>query len=308
MPRIVSPVFTTLVAGMLLSGAALAQGPAAVHSRTQVVMLGVGNPNADPDRSGPAVAVVVNGTAYLVDCGPGVVRRAAAAEKAGIAALKPASIRTVFITHLHSDHTLGYPDLIFTPWVLNRAEPLTAYGPRGLRSMTDHIEKAWKEDIAVRTRGLEQANRTGYKVIVHEISPGVVYHDSNVTVTAFLVKHGIWNQAFGYRFDTADRSIVISGDTAPAESVVAACNGCDMLLHEVYNPNGDELKEAHWREYFRTFHTAPQELGDIARRARPKLLVLYHLSLEELPEADLVEQVRKSYAGDLVSAKDLDVY
>jgi ribonuclease BN (tRNA processing enzyme) len=271
-------------------------------------MLGVGNPNADPDRSGPAVAIVVNDTAYLVDCGPGVVRRAAAAEKAGIAALKPAKIKTVFITHLHSDHTLGYPDLIFTPWVLNRAESLTAYGPRGLRSMTDHIEKAWKKDIQVRTRGLEQANRTGYKVVVHEISPGVVYRDANVTVTAFLVKHGIWDQAFGYRFDTADRSVVISGDTAPAESVVAACNGCDVLLHEVYNPNGDELKEAHWKEYFQTFHTSPQELGDIARRARPKLLVLYHLSLEKLPEADLVEQVGKNYSGQFVSAKDLGVY
>ena len=136
----------------------------------------------------------------------------------------------------------------------------------------------------------------------------MVYHDSNVKVTAFLVKHGTWDQAFGYRFDTADRSVVISGDTAPTDAVVTACNGCDVLLHEVYNPNGDELKETHWREYFRTFHTSPQELGDIARRARPKLLVLYHLSLEKLPEADLVEQVKKAYAGELVSAKDLGVY
>lgn len=297
-----------LAAALLLVRLAMAQSSTVPDSHTQVVMLGVGNPNADPERSGPAVAVVVNDTAYLVDCGPGVVRRAAAAEKAGITALKPAKIKTVFITHLHSDHTLGYPDLIFTPWVLNRTDPLTAYGPRGLRSMTDHIEKAWKKDIQVRTRGLEQANRTGYKVVVHEISPGVVYRDANVTVTAFLVKHGSWDQAFGFRFDTADRSVVVSGDTAPAESVVAACNGCDVLLHEVYNPDGDELKEAHWKEYFRTFHTSPQELGDIARRARPKLLVLYHLSLEKLPEADLVEQVGTYYSGKFVAARDLGVY
>lgn len=285
-----------------------AQSSVATSSHTQVVMLGVGNPNADPERSGPAVAIVVNDAAYLVDCGPGVVRRAAAAEKNGIAALKVTNLKTVFITHLHSDHTLGYPDLIFTPWVLNRTESLHAYGPRGLGSMTDHIEKAWKKDIEVRTRGLEQANRTGYKVVVHEIAPGVVYRDANVTVSAFLVKHGIWDQAFGYRFDTADRSVVISGDTAPADSVVQACQGCDVLLHEVYNPHGDELKEEHWQEYFRTFHTSPEELGEIARRARPKLLVLYHLSLEKLPEADLVEQVRKAYRGELVSAKDLGVY
>ena len=280
----------------------------APDSHTRVVMLGVGNPNADPERSGPAVAIVVNAVAYLVDCGPGVVRRAAAAEAKGVTGLKVTQLRTVFITHLHSDHTLGYPDLIFTPWVLGREEPLQAYGPRGLRQMTGNIEKAWKKDIAVRTQGLEQANHTGYKVRVHEIAPGIVYRDANVTVTAFAVKHGTWDQAFGYRFDTPDRSIVVSGDTAPAESVVQACHGCDVLLHEVYNPNGEELKTPHWKQYFETFHTSPRELGDIAGRAHPKLLVLYHEVFEKLPEEDLVEQVRHYYSGKMEAAKDLDIF
>jgi len=126
---------------------------------TQVVVLGTGNPNADPDRSGPALAVVVNGRAYLVDCGPGVVRRAAAAARNGMAALAATELRIVFITHLHSDHTLGYPDLIFSPWVLGRSEPLEAYGPHGLKSMTDHVEQAWKEDVRVRREGLERMER-----------------------------------------------------------------------------------------------------------------------------------------------------
>jgi ribonuclease BN (tRNA processing enzyme) len=276
------------------------------HAR--VVVLGTGNPSADPERWGPALAVVVNDRAYLVDCGPGVVRRAAAAEKNGIAALKPKELKIVFVTHLHSDHTLGYPDLIFSPWVLGRNEPLEAYGPRGLKSMTEHIEKAWREDVEVRRRGLEQANAEGYKVNVHAIRPGVVYRDENVTVTAFPVKHGIWKEAYGYKFESKDRRIVISGDTTPTDEVVKACDGCDVLLHEVYNPHGDELKEVHWKEYFRTFHTSPAELGEIARRARPKLLVVYHQSLEKLPEADLVEQVKKEYSGNWVSAKDLGVY
>ncbi len=293
-------------------------------SGTQVVMLGTGNPNADPDRSGPAVAVIAGGKAYLVDCGPGVVRRAAAAEKQhDIPALKVTELKTVFITHLHSDHTLGYPDLIFTPWVLGREKPLEAYGPRGLRKMTRHIEQAWAEDVQVRRRGLEQANANGYKVNVHEIKlrgrgvpvtagepPAlpVVYRDENVTVTAIPVKHGIWKQAFGYKFETTDRKIVISGDTAPVDAIVEACDGCDVLVHEVYNPHGDELKEAHWKEYFRTFHTSPAELGDIARRAHPKLLVVYHESLEKLPVSDLLGQIGKEYSGKWVSAKDLDVY
>jgi ribonuclease BN (tRNA processing enzyme) len=280
----------------------------AASSSTQVVVLGSGNPRPDPDRSGPAVAIVVNDTAYLVDCGPGIVRRAAAAEKNGISALATTKLKTVFITHLHSDHTVGYPDLIFTPWVMGRTDPVNAYGPRGLKSMTANIEKAWKKDIYVRTNGLEQANHTGYKVVVHEIQPGVVYRDANVTVTAFAVKHGTWDQAFGYRFQTADRRIVVAGDTAPTDAVVQACDGCDVLLHEVYNPHGEELKQQHWKEYFATFHTSPEGLADIAQRAHPKVLLLYHEILEKLPEEDLLEQVKKYYPGKFVAAKDLGVY
>ncbi|MGA9904369.1 MAG: hypothetical protein WCD02_00685 [Terriglobales bacterium] len=115
-------------------------------------------------------------------------------------------------------------------------------------------------------------------------------------------------RGFGYTFVTRDRKIVISGDTAPTDEVVKACDGCDVLLHEVFNPHGDELKEEHWKQYFATFHTSPAELGEIARHARPKLLVVYHQSLEKLPEEDLVEQIKKEYSGNWVSAKDLGVY
>ena len=291
-----------------LTSFAFSDDKIAKQTKTEVVVLGTGTPNADPERSGPSVAVVVNNHAYLVDCGPGVVRRAAAAENNGFEALKPTELKIVFITHLHSDHTLGYPDLIFSPWVLGRKEPIQAYGPHGLRSMTRHIEKAWSEDIHVRGNGLEHANATGYKVVVHEISIGVVYRDDYVTVTAFPVKHGIWKYAFGYRFETKDRRIVISGDTAPTDEVVKMCDGCDLLLHEVYNPHGEELKEAHWKEYFGSFHTSPVELAEIARRARPKMLVIYHQVLEKLPESDLIEQFKREYSGNFVFAKDLGVY
>jgi len=280
----------------------------ASEPHTKVIILGSGTPVADPDRFGPAVAIVVNNRAYLVDCGPGVVRRAAAASRKNIPALEVTNLNTVFITHLHSDHTLGYPDLIFSPWVLGRAQPLTAYGPKGLQQMTDSIEQAWSKDIDVRTKGLEAANTTGYKVVVHEISAGVIYQDAQVKVTAFPVKHGSWDESLGYRFDTADRNIVISGDTAPTESVVNACSGCDVLLHEVYNGNGRELQDPHWNAYFKAFHTSATELGEVAARAHPHLLVLYHQVLESLPEAGLVREVHKHYSGKVVSAHDLDVY
>jgi ribonuclease BN (tRNA processing enzyme) len=145
-------------------------------SSTQVVLLGTGSPFPDPDRSGPATAIVVNGSAYLVDFGPGVVRRAQAAViDKGINALEPVNLKVAFVTHLHSDHTVGYPDLIFTPWVMGRKLPLEVYGPKGIKAMTEHILAAYDEDIKVRTVNGLPIPPEGYKVNTHEISPGVVY-------------------------------------------------------------------------------------------------------------------------------------
>jgi ribonuclease BN (tRNA processing enzyme) len=206
---------------------------------TQIVLLGTGTPSPDPDRSGAATAIVVNGTPYLVDFGPGVVRRIAAASQKGVAGLSVVNVRVAFLTHLHSDHTAGYPDLILTPWSVGRSRPLDVYGPPGLKHMTDHILEAYREDIAIRRRDKqvlgvpEQAD--GYKVQAHEISPGTVYKDRNVIVKAFLVNHGDVPQPFGYRFETADRTIVISGDAAPSQSIIDSCNGCDVLIHEAYS-------------------------------------------------------------------------
>src|SRR5690242_6622176 len=195
---------------------------------TVVVLLGTGMPRPDPDASGPATAVVVGARVFLVDAGPGVERRLAAAH------LPIDGVTAVFITHLHSDHTLGYPDLIFTSWVMGRKQPLAAYGPHGLRNMTDHLVAAWAEDIEVRTNGLEQRTPGGYRVDVHEIRPGVVYDSGGVRVTAFLVEHGTWREAYGYRIDAPGRSVVISGDTKPSENLVRVAAGADVLVHEVY--------------------------------------------------------------------------
>jgi ribonuclease BN (tRNA processing enzyme) len=285
--------------------------PTSAASRTQIVMLGTGNPSGDPERSGPSVAIVVNSTPYIIDCGPGVVRRASAAVKKGISALEFPKLKTAFITHLHSDHTLGYPDLIFTPWVMRRKDPLEVYGPAGLKAMTDHLLAAYKEDIDIRTNGLEQGNRTGYKVNAHKIKPGVIYKDGNVTVKAFLVHHGSWKEAYGYRFETPDKIIVLSGDCAPSPSVIENCDGCDVLLHEVYTQFGYYQSKPDWRKYITNFHTSTKELAELAGKARPKLLVLYHQMFfggEKDTEEGMLKEIRDLYPGKVVSAHDLDVY
>jgi ribonuclease BN (tRNA processing enzyme) len=276
--------------------------------RTRVVMLGTGTPNADPDRSGPAVAVVVGDHAYLVDAGPGIVRRAAAARIAGIAALAPNRLRTAFITHLHSDHTLGLPDLIFTPWTLERDVPLALFGPPGIEEMTSHILQAYSADVRNRIDGLEPANTEGHKVVVRTVEPGVVYQDEHVTVTAVPVEHGDWAHSYAYRFQTADRIILISGDARPSESLVAACNGCDVLVHEVYSAERFQQRPPEWQRYHARAHTSTTQLADIASRARPKLLVLYHQLYWGASDEDLLREVRSAYGGAVVSARDLGIY
>ncbi len=268
---------------------------------TRIILLGTGNPNADPERSGPSVAIVVDGTPYIVDCGPGVVRRAAAA------GLDMHDLKRLFITHLHSDHTVGYPDMIFTPWVLGRAVPLEVYGPAGTGSMTGHILKAYGEDIRVRLHGPEHASKYGWSVNVHEIEPGVIHEDDNVRVEAFPVEHcGL--KSFGFRFTTPDRTVVISGDTAPVDNMVEQARGCDVLVHEVYSTAGFARRPPDWKKYHSSVHTSSGELAEIASKARPGLLVLYHQLSWGTPEEELAKEIRELYDGEVVSGRDLDVF
>ncbi|MEK6406810.1 MAG: MBL fold metallo-hydrolase [Acidobacteriota bacterium] len=278
------------------------------QSATQIVLLGTGTPNADPDRSGPSVAVVINDTPYLVDFGPGVVRRAAAAFQKGITGLAVKNLNRAFVTHLHSDHTAGYSDLILTPWVLGRTEPLQVFGPKGIKPMTEHVLKAYREDIGIRLNGGEPSNKTGYKVITNDVKPGIVYKDANVTVKAFAVNHGSWREAYGFRFETPGRTIVISGDCGPSPSVIENCNGCDVLIHEVYSQAGFATRPPEWQKYHSRYHTSSREVAEIASKAKPGLLVLYHQLFWGTSEDDLLKEVRRGYSGRVLSGRDLDVY
>jgi ribonuclease BN (tRNA processing enzyme) len=275
-------------------------------SKTQVVMLGTGTPGFDIARSGPATAIVVNGTAYLVDFGAGVMRRAQGAYEKGVAALHPPEIRIAFLTHLHQDHTTGYADLIYSP-LDRRKGPLEVYGPEGIRHMTEHLLQAY----SVR-RPLSRRGNPDVQVNAHDITPGVVYKDNNVTVTAFPVKHRD-NIAYGYRFQTADRSIVISGDTSPAESIVENCNGCDVLIHETYSMFVYNAATPENQAAMKALHTSSVELAEIAGRARPGLLILYHRTglggaPRGNPEDVLLKEIRALYRGKVVTGHDLEIY
>ncbi len=278
---------------------------------TQVVMLGTGTPLADPDRSGPSTAIVVNGMAYIVDFGPGIVRRASAMSPrygGSIDGLQAKNITRAFLTHLHSDHSTGLPDIIFTPWTLDRAEPLELYGPEGIKEMTQNVIEAYGEDIRYRVYGLEPTNNQGWRVNAHVVTEGTVYQDDNVKVEAFRVKHGSWPNAFGYRFTTPDRVIVISGDAAPDENIEKFSRDADILIHEVYAVEGFNKRTPFWQKYHGNNHTSAHELGELAARVKPGLLVLTHILFFGSSEEQVLSEVKEKYKGDVVLANDLDVF
>jgi ribonuclease BN (tRNA processing enzyme) len=276
-------------------------------SDLKVILLGTGTPRAEPDRSGPAVALASGDATYLVDCGPGVVRQVVRAARKGLGRLDAARLNRVFITHLHSDHTVGFPDLMLTPWVLGREEPLEVFGPPGVSKMAELARAAYRQDIDFRLSGLEPANRSGSQVLARDVQKGAVYRDGTLIVEAFPVDHGSWT-ALGYRFRTPGRTIVVSGDTAPVPAMVEMARGCDVLVHEVYSVTGLARQDPQWQRYHSKMHTSSKELARIASRARPRLLVLYHQLLWETSEEELLSEIKRNYDGEVVYGKDLELY
>ena len=301
------PCLLALLLAAAQTGNADAAGAVAQPS-TRVVMLGSGTPQAETTRSGPAVAVVVGDRPYLVDFGPGVVRQASKAWAQGIAALAPPRLSTVFATHLHSDHTTGLADLALAPWVLGRDAPLALYGPPGVAEMAAHITSAYAQDINMRVNPPSFRPRAGAQIEAHEVRPGIVLETPDVRVEAFPVEHGRWKHAYGYRFQTAERSIVISGDTRPSKALIEKARGCDVLVHEAYLKSGyDELGKEQ-QAYHGMSHTSGIELGRLAATVQPGLLVVYHTLLFGGSQADLMREIKSGFDGDVVIADDLDVF
>ncbi len=306
--RLITGIFTFLILCACGTTPEKNSAKAAKAARTKVVLLGTGTPNANPDRSGPAVAIVVNDTPYLVDAGPGIVRRAAAAYRAGVKGLAVKKLSWAFITHLHSDHTTGYPDLIFTPGVLGRTDTLHVFGPPGLDDMTRHLLAAYAQDLQVRLEGLEPADPAGYLIETHEVQPGPIYSDGQVRVIAFRVEHGSWPVALGYRFETPDGVIVVSGDTRFCPNLIRHSQGADILIHEVYSQAGFNSRPPDWQHYHATSHTSTIDLAEIANQVRPGKLILYHQLFWGATEEELLSEIRSRYDGIVVSGNDLDVF
>jgi ribonuclease Z len=276
---------------------------------TDVIVLGTGTPTPDPGRAGAGIVVVVNGEAYLFDAGSGVHFRAVEAMgKYNLPELTPQNINYIFVTHLHSDHIHDLDNFAMARW-WGRPEKLNIYGPEGLDGYIDNISAMGEIEGRIRAAGTPPeliTDRKGFRPVSHEIQPGVVFENADIRVEAFTVPHGDIKPAFGYKVTTADKTIVISGDTTYSEEVARQAQGADLLFHEVISGDLLSTMSEFWQQYHGTSHTVTQDVAKIANAAKPGTVVLYHiLFIGQSPEG-LVAEITRDYNGKVVLANDLD--
>ncbi len=290
---------------MKLTGARATNMP----STSRLILLGTGGgPTPKPNRSAPSQAIVVNGATYIVDCGDGVARQMA------LARLKFSSLRSVLLTHQHSDHNADYGNLLLLGWAADLAKRVDTYGPPPLIEMTRQFLALNEYDIQTR---IADEGRPPLKDLIaaHELtSDGLVFQDENVKVTAALVDHPPVNPAFAYRFECPDRSIVISGDTRPSQKLVKLARGADVLVHEVMHLQSldkliaTESNATTLREHILASHTTTEQVGRLATEAGVKTLVLSHFVPGGFPFIkDQVwhDAVRPYFKGQLIVGRDL---
>lgn len=277
-----------------LAGALRAQG-------LKVTLLGTGSPPPRMDRFGPSILVQAGKENLLFDCGRGAAQR--------IQQLKIPFTETdaLFLTHLHSDHTVGIPDLWLTGWVQGRSVPLRVWGPAGTQEMMTHLSEAYQFDIHIRRDVDERLPGQGVAVMAKDVEEGVVYQSGGVKVTAFTVDHGPVKPALGYRVDFAGHSVVLSGDTRFSENLIRFAQGADVLVHEVMDPAAFASKNPSFPpervKRVAEHHTSPEQAGTVFTRAKPKLAVYSHIVP---PDAtDLISLTRKTYSGPLEVGEDL---
>jgi len=275
-------------------------GPA-YSQNLKVTLLGTGYPRPVMERFGPSILIEAGKEKLLFDCGRGVTQR--------LYQLKVpfGEVTALFLTHLHSDHIVGIPDVYLTGWLLGRTTPLRVWGPAGTAEMMSHLEQAYQFDIHTRRDVDEKLPGQGAVVVAKDIEQGVVYQNNDLRVTAFAVDHSPVKPAFGYRVDYAGHSVVLSGDTRYSENLIRFSQGADILIHEVIDPEaylaGDRLFSPEMKQKVIAHHTNPEQAGSIFNKVKPKLAVYSHIVPFDVP--DLVAHTRKTYPGPLEVGEDL---
>lgn len=298
---------TLLGLTLSLSSTALSQSPdrelrAVPADAIRVTLLGTASgPRVHPGKAGISTLVEAGGQRLLFDAGRGVLPRLVEAGYPMNAVTK------LFLTHLHSDHVLDIPDLLLMPWAAapERKVPLEVWGPAGTSDMLRHLEAAFAFDIHMRRDVDESFSADGIKVLAHDISEGKVYEQQGVAVTAFRVSHGRVDPSYGYRVSYAGRSVAISGDTSPSDSLVAACKGVDVLIHEAIDADLLQklVPDEQRRQAIVARHTTPEQAAQIFTRVSPRLALFSHSP----GTAAIIDRTRRAYPGRVEMGEDLMV-
>ena len=284
----------------------------APSSLFRITLLGTGNPRPSPDRFGPSSLVEAGPYRVLVDAGRGATIRLLQAGGRDLLG----GIDFVLLTHLHSDHTVGLPDVWLTGWIAGRERPLAVYGPEGTESMVRHLQRAYEFDVENRRDVLEKLPAAGAELQATEVTidkegaaARVVFDRDGLRILAFAVDHGPQTPAFGYRFEYAGRTAVFSGDCRPTPGLIVQAHGADVLVHEVVSPallrRRSLLSDPEAIERIIGHHTTAEEAGRIFALARPRLAVYSHIVPSMATAADLVPATRKEYKGRLAVGYDL---
>jgi ribonuclease Z len=280
-----------------------AQGPGAVATNEiRVTLLGTASgPRAFVDKAGISTLVEAGGERLLFDAGRGFMQRLVQA------GYPMNAVTRLFLTHLHSDHVIGVPELLLTPWAAapERTVPLEVWGPEGTSGMMRHLEGAFAFDIHMRRDVDESFSAEGIRVVAHDIQEGKVYEKNGLTVTAFLVSHGRVKPSYGYRVDYAGRSVALSGDTSPSDSLVAACKGVDVLIHEAIDMDVllRVVPDKRRVDAIVARHTTAEQAAGVFNRVAPRLAVFSHSP----GTAAIAEQTRRAYSGRVEMGEDLMV-
>lgn len=295
-----SKIFGIILALFLFAAAVkpvAAQGPAIT-----VTLLGTGCPPPVMNRFGPSTLVEAGDQKLLFDAGRGALQRLTQLK------VRWRNINGLFLTHLHSDHVVGFPDLWLTGWLLapGRDAPLPVWGPLGTTRMMSHLRQAYAYDIRIRIQN-DGGTRTGVEILATDIKEGIVYNKGGVKVTAFEVDHAPVRPAFGFRIDYAGHSVVLSGDTRVSENLIRYAQGVDLLVHEVFVAETLQQMGVPPRRANKiiAFHTNPEQAGQVFTRVHPKLAVYSHICLPNATEQQLLLPTRKTYAGPLELGEDL---
>ena len=277
--------------------------------RFRVTLLGTGVPIPNPHRFGPCTLVEAGDRKFLVDAGRGAPIRLHQLK------IPIGRIDLQLLTHFHSDHTSGLPDIWLTGWLSSsfgaRTAPYRVVGPAGTRALIENLERAYAADVKIRIAD-EKLPPAGVATDVNEFHcDGTVYDEGGVKVIAFEVDHGdVIKPCYGYRFEYGGRVVVLSADTRYNENVIKYGAGADLLIHEVASARPELMKEAYIRRII-AHHTTPRDAGRIFAQTKPKLAAYTHIVLlgsETIPSPtvdDVVAETRQTYGGPLEVGEDL---